>query len=96
MTINADEKGEGLYRVNDMKGQYVKRIAPCLHCWDGKNGKDPCAYCNGTGMARVLNRVYQVIGYNRNLRKWELQDTTDIHRCVYVKSNGKVWAGFTY
>lgn len=40
--------------------------------------------------------VYRVDGYSKELRRWELTDTTDTNRCIYVKTGTILFAGFTY
>ena len=101
------EHTEGLYPVDKLKGQFVKRVTPCPYkrwgCVDGKmdvygapyNG-DTCQHCEGKGYLNVQAKVYIVECWRGDLKRWQLCDWTDTMRCVYVKPGTKLFAGFTY
>jgi hypothetical protein len=40
--------------------------------------------------------VYMVGSYDRVAKRWELTDTEDANRCIYVKTGTILFAGFTY
>lgn len=40
--------------------------------------------------------TYKVVGYDKAERRWQLDDVSDISRCIYVKPGTKLYAGFTY
>jgi hypothetical protein len=40
--------------------------------------------------------VYMVGSYDRVTKRWELTDTEDVNRCIYVKTGTILFAGFTY
>jgi hypothetical protein len=41
-------------------------------------------------------KVYVVAGYDRHIGKWQLDDTDDTSRCIYVARGTMLYAGFTY
>lgn len=40
--------------------------------------------------------VYIRCGYDRSTKTYCLQDTEDMNRCIYIKSNKTVFVGFDY
>lgn len=42
------------------------------------------------------SKTYQRAEYDRELRKYCLDDQEDISRCIYIKKGTKVFVGFTY
>ena len=42
------------------------------------------------------NNVYTRAEYNRELKKYCLNDYNDISRCIYLKGDTLVYIGFTY
>lgn len=69
--INADTNGAGMYSVQSLVGQYVRR-------------KQDAA------------KTYKVASYDKSLRRWQLDDCDDCSRCVNVKTDTMLFAGFTY
>lgn len=43
-----------------------------------------------------LNKVYRKAEYNRELKKYCLDDYNDSSRCIYLKGETIVYIGFTY
>lgn len=43
-----------------------------------------------------MKKVYQLGKFDRSTRKYELNDTDDISRAIYVRKGTKLHAGFTY
>lgn len=41
-------------------------------------------------------KVYRKGAYDRVMKAYEVHDTDDISRSMYVKANTEVWAGFLY
>lgn len=41
-------------------------------------------------------KVYMVAGYDRSMKRWQLDDASDISRCIYVRKGTVLFAGFTY
>jgi hypothetical protein len=41
-------------------------------------------------------KVYTIVGYDRSLRKYQLDDHDDISRCIWVKAGTPLVYGFTY
>jgi hypothetical protein len=41
-------------------------------------------------------KTYQRVEYDRELKKYCLNDQDDISRCIYIKKGTKVFVGFTY
>jgi|8_EtaG_2_1085327.scaffolds.fasta_scaffold169705_2 hypothetical protein len=41
-------------------------------------------------------KTYQRAEYDRELKKYCLNDQDDISRCIYIKKGTKVFVGFTY
>jgi hypothetical protein len=42
------------------------------------------------------NKVYKRGEYDRSTKSFELIDTDDINRSIYIKSGAMVFVGFTY
>jgi hypothetical protein len=42
------------------------------------------------------NKVYKRAEYNRELKKYSLDDFDDISRCIYLKGETIVYIGFTF
>lgn len=41
-------------------------------------------------------KVYRVAGYDREQRRWQLDDQDDASRAIYVKTGTPLFAGFSY
>ncbi len=65
---------------------------------DGYEGFYPVQLLKGQFVKRKADahKVYRVGSYDREYRRWRLDDTTDISRDIMVKTGTKLFAGFTY
>ncbi len=95
---------DGRYIVDKQlpkRGKYQKgskRRNPRQAKPDGYEGFYPVEQLKGQYVKRKAdsNKVYRVSSYDREYRRWRLDDTTDISRDIMVKTGTKLFAGFTY